>query len=182
MNEVSCFREDLKLIFSCGTEVSMMPNVYRQLTDVFLKRIPCICPIINSLSSLSVPASSSSLPPRASRNFLLKPTNQFSQKGFVAERLVRHTQGRDGSLGSLSSYKRDGTEARAEVVFRIVRERVLVVFVSNDGNKGQSGWTHTAIQSQIAGMGIGSDESKDISPCSGEHPLQTLSERDISIG
>lgn len=68
-------------------------------------------------------------------NFLLKPTNQFSQKGFVAERLVRHTQGRDGSLGSLSSYKRDGTEARAEVVFRIVRERVLVVFVSYDGKK-----------------------------------------------
>jgi hypothetical protein len=94
---------------------------------------------------------------------------------------VRHTQGRDGSLGSLSSYKRDGTEARAEVVLRIVRERVLVVFVSHDGENGQSGWRHTAIQFQIVGMEIGSDESKDISPCSGGHPLQTLSRRDISI-
>lgn len=122
MNEVSCFREDLELVFSCNTEVSMIPSDDRRLVERSAKLIPCICPIINSLSNLSVPASSSNLPPRASRNFLLKPTNQFSQKGFVAERLVRHTQGRDGSLGSLSSYKRDGTEARAEVAFRIVRE------------------------------------------------------------
>lgn len=135
MDKVTCFGKYLELIFACDTEVSMMTNGYRQLAEWFSKCIPCICPIINSLSNLSVPASSSSLPPRASRNFLLKPTNQFSQKGFVAERLVRHTQGRDGSLGSLSSYKRDGTEARAEVVFRIVRERVLVVFVSYDGKK-----------------------------------------------
>lgn len=180
MDEMTCFRKDLELIFACDTKVSM-PNDYRQLAERFSKRIPCICPIINSLSNLSVPASSSSLPPRASRNFLLKPTNQFSQKGFVAERLVRHTQGRDGSLGSLSSYNRDGTEARADVVFRIVRERVLVVFVSHGGKKGQSGWRHTAIQFQISGMEIGWDESKDISPYSGEHPLQTLLKRDISI-
>lgn len=135
MDEVTCFREDLELVFACDTEVSMTSNYNRWMTGGVSKRIPCICPIINSLSNLSVPASSSSLPPRASRNFLLKPTNQFSQKGFVAERLVRHTQGRDGSLGSLSSYNRDGTEARAEVVFRIVRERVLVVFFSDDKKK-----------------------------------------------
>lgn len=51
--------------------------------------------------------------------------NQFSQNGVVAERLVRHTHGRVGSVGSLSSYIKEGTEARAEAVLRIVRERVL---------------------------------------------------------
>jgi hypothetical protein len=51
--------------------------------------------------------------------------NQFSQNGFVAERFVRHTQGRDASEGSVSSYSKEGTDARADVVFRIVRERVL---------------------------------------------------------
>ena len=88
--------------------------------------IPCICPIINSLSSLSVPANRSSLPPRASRNFLLRPVNQFSQKGFVLARSVRHFQdvatceSVDGS-----SRRRPWTDTRAEAVLRIVRDRVL---------------------------------------------------------
>lgn len=67
------------------------------------------------------------MPPRASRNFRLRPMNQFSQNGFVAERSVRQTQGRVVSDGWLSSYIKDGTEARADVVFRIVRERVLEI-------------------------------------------------------
>lgn len=92
--------------------------------------VPCICPIISSLSSRSVPARSSSFPPRESRNFRLRPINQFSQNGFVAERSVRHTQGREASLGWLSSYISDGTEARADVLFRMVRERVLRDLVS----------------------------------------------------
>lgn len=91
---------------------------------------PCICPIINSLSNLSVPASSSNLPPLARRNLLDKPTNQFSQNGFVAERSVRHVHCRwlpdaaevDEEL--ISSTSRGGTETRAEVVLRMVRERV----------------------------------------------------------
>lgn len=121
VDKVSCFRKDLKLIFSC------VDSQFYQIRQGRWTRgnAPCIWPIINSLSRRSVPASKSSLPPRASRNFRLKPTNQFSQKGFVAERLVRHTQGRDESVAVLSSYRSDGTEARAEVVLRIVRERVL---------------------------------------------------------
>ena len=51
--------------------------------------------------------------------------NQFSQKGFVSFRLVRQTHGRAGSEGVSSSYRSEGTETRAEVLFRIVRERVL---------------------------------------------------------
>src|SRR5271168_1047342 len=87
---------------------------------------PCIWPIISSLSSLSVPASRSSLPPRDSRNFLESPTNQFSQKGLVAERSVRqiHWDGDDVVEEGLSSISRDGTETRAELVLRMVRERV----------------------------------------------------------
>lgn len=54
--------------------------------------------------------------------------NQFSQKGFVAERSVRHTHGLAGSVGWVSSYIKDGTDARAEAVLRIVRERVLEIF------------------------------------------------------
>lgn len=56
---------------------------------------------------------------------MLSPTNQFSQKGFVSARLVRQTQGLDGSVGFSSWRRRDGTETRAEVELRIVRERVL---------------------------------------------------------
>jgi hypothetical protein len=43
----------------------------------------------------------------------------------VADRLVRQTQGLEGSAGWASSYIKEGTEARAEAVFRIVRDRVL---------------------------------------------------------
>jgi hypothetical protein len=87
---------------------------------------PCIWPIISSLSSLSVPASRSSLPPRDSRNFLESPTNQFSQKGLVAERSVRHLHwdGDEVVVEGLSSVRRGGTETRAELVLRMVRERV----------------------------------------------------------
>ena len=87
---------------------------------------PCICPIISSLSSLSVPASRSSLPPQDSRNFLESPMNQFSQKGLVAERSVRqvHWDGDDVVEEGLFSIRRDGTETRAELVLRMVRERV----------------------------------------------------------
>src|SRR5277367_5819232 len=85
---------------------------------------PCIWPIISSLSSLSVPASRSSLPPRDSRNFLESPTNQFSQNGLVAERSVRHLHW-DGDevvvVEGLSSVRRGGTETRAELVLRMVR-------------------------------------------------------------
>jgi hypothetical protein len=51
--------------------------------------------------------------------------NQSSQKGFVAERFVRQTHGLEGSEGVSSLYRRDGTETLAEVLFRIVRDRVL---------------------------------------------------------
>lgn len=56
--------------------------------------------------------------------------NQSSQKGFVAERLVRQTHGFAGSDGVSSLYRRDGTETLAEALFRIVRERVLQQYVS----------------------------------------------------
>lgn len=135
------------------------------------KCLPCIWPIINSLSNRSVPASNNSFPPRASRNFRLKPTNQFSQKGFVAERFVRHNQGRAVSVGSLSSYKSDGTEARADVVLRIVRERVL----HGEHKKGKSELgTHTAIQSLMIMMGTGLVVLRGTFPCFGERPLRIL--------
>lgn len=72
-----------------------------------------------------MPANSNNLPPLASRNFLLRPLNQSSQKGFVSARFVRQIQGRDVSEGVFSSVSKDGTETRAEVVLRIVRERKL---------------------------------------------------------
>lgn len=55
--------------------------------------LPCICPIMSSLSSRSVPASKSNFPPFAVRNLWLRPMNQPSQKGCVAARLVRQVQG-----------------------------------------------------------------------------------------
>lgn len=51
--------------------------------------------------------------------------NQFSQYGFVAARLVRHVHGFKGSDGFGSSSSNEGTEAQADVEFRIERERVL---------------------------------------------------------
>ena len=104
LDKVACFGEDLELIF------------------------PCICPIINSLSSRSVPARMRSFPPRASRNFRLRPMNQFSQNGFVAVRFVRQIHGFDASDGGISLRRRDGTEAHAEVRLRIVRDRMLRQF------------------------------------------------------
>lgn len=56
--------------------------------------------------------------------------NQFSQKGFVRLKFVRQSHGLEGSVGGGgSSYRREGTETRAEVLFRMVRERVLFLFV-----------------------------------------------------
>lgn len=72
-----------------------------------------------------MPASSNNLPPLASRNFLLRPLYQSSQKGFVSARFVRQIQGRDVSEVVSASVSRDGTETRAEVMLRIVRERKL---------------------------------------------------------
>ena len=89
------------------------------------KDSPCICPIVNSLSSRSVPASSSNFPPLAARNFELSPTNQFSQNGCVALRLVRqvHVEGVEDENGEAQS--REGTETRADKELRIVRVRML---------------------------------------------------------
>jgi len=59
---------------------------------------------------------------------LLSPANQPSQKGCVDARSVRQVQdfaASDGACGSRSWRRREGTEMRAEVVLRIVRERVL---------------------------------------------------------
>lgn len=99
---------------------------------VFMKMIfiaPCIWPIINSLSNLSVPASSRSLPPFPSKNFLLRPLNQFSQNDCVARRSVRHVHGRGSAgvewSGFLSSRSKDGTVTQAEVALRMVRDRML---------------------------------------------------------
>lgn len=105
---------------------------------------------MSSLSSLSVPARSKSFPPRASRNFLLRPINQFSQNGLVADKLVRQTQGLEGSAGWPSSYIKEGTEARAEVEFRIVRDRVLQIAwfsdLSRPNTKTEENGVRTAIQ------------------------------------
>src|SRR5256885_1598964 len=92
-----------------------------------LENIPCICPIVNSLSSLSVPARSSSLPPLASKNFLLSPTNQPSQNGCVLAKSVRQTQVRDGVSGDGFCRRRAGTAIRADVLLRIVRDRILYI-------------------------------------------------------
>lgn len=59
--------------------------------------------------------------------------NQFSQKGFVRLRFVRQSHGLEGSVDGdvvdvVSSYKSEGTDTRAEVLFRMVRERVLFGF------------------------------------------------------
>jgi hypothetical protein len=90
-----------------------------------LKNIPCIWPIVNSLSNLSVPARSSSLPPLASKNFLLSPLNQPSQNGCVLAKSVRQTQVRDGVCGDGFCLRRAGTAIRADVLLRIVRDRML---------------------------------------------------------
>jgi len=52
--------------------------------------LPCICPIVNSVSSLSVPANNSILPPLPLKNFPLNPRNQPSQKGCVLAKSVLH--------------------------------------------------------------------------------------------
>ena len=82
---------------------------------------PCIWPIISSLSNLSVPAKMSSLPPVASRNFLLRPTNQFCQNGCVLARSVRQCQGR--AEPSAASTRSAGTETEVDAGLRMVRDR-----------------------------------------------------------
>lgn len=51
---------------------------------------PCICPIVNSVSNRSVPASNNNFPPLAPKNLRLNPVNHPSQNGCVAARSVRH--------------------------------------------------------------------------------------------
>src|SRR4051812_32186237 len=88
VNKVARLGEHLQGVFSCKRQLaSSHPNSERR-TD-----IPCICPIVNSVSNRSVPASNNIFPPLASRNFLLSPTNQPSQNGCVAARSVFHTHG-----------------------------------------------------------------------------------------
>ena len=72
-----------------------------------------------------MPANRSSFPPFASRNFLLRPTNQPSQKCLVFAKFVLQTHSRDGSEESFSSLSSEGTETLAEAALRIVRERML---------------------------------------------------------
>jgi hypothetical protein len=64
-----------------------------------------------------VPASKSSLPPRAPRNLPLSPTNQFSQKGAVERKSVRHVYRGDvaggGELGDVGTMS--GKNAAVEV-------------------------------------------------------------------
>jgi len=93
-----------------------MSVIHRDGVEYGQKYLPCIWPIINSLSSLSVPARSNSLPPRDSRNFFDSPTNQPSQNGFVAPKSVRH----DHLSVTFDSSSRDGTDTLAEMVLRIV--------------------------------------------------------------
>lgn len=85
--------------------------------------LPCICPIVNSLSNLSVPASNNNFPPLASKNFLLNPTNQPSQNGCVAARSVLHPQVLL-LLSPSSNFNKAGTLVLALIEFRIVRDRM----------------------------------------------------------
>lgn len=131
---MACFGNDVKLIFSCSRRI-LSSEISTSFSSLFEAcggaqgfGLPCICPIINSLSNRSVPASKSNFPPLALRNFSLRPTNQPCQKGCVAARSVRQVQG----LGSFKSddgcrswRRSEGTEMRAAVVFRMVRERRL---------------------------------------------------------
>lgn len=93
--------------------------------------VPCIWPMISSLSRRSVPARRRSLPPLAVRNLWLRPVNQVFQKGWVADRLVRQDQGGwvlevvGVVVVVVGWWRREGTEMRAEVGERIVRVRVL---------------------------------------------------------
>lgn len=123
LNKMPCFRKDLQLVLSYVSDVSYHPT--NESPNGKPSYIPCICPIISSLSSRSVPASSNSFPPFASRNFLLRPTNQSCQKGCVAARSVRQTQAFAAFEAFGSWRSREGTETRAEVVLRMVRDRML---------------------------------------------------------
>jgi hypothetical protein len=80
---------------------------------------------VRLVSNRSVPASNRSFPPFASRNFLLNPINQSSQKGFVAARSVCHLNFLEELVARGSSWSREGTETLADAVLRIVRDRVL---------------------------------------------------------
>ena len=131
---MACFGEDLELVFAYlisrrtkkGVPISYSFIVRSSMDSRY--HIPCICPIISSLSRRSVPANRSNLPPRAARNFLLNPINQPSQKGCVAARSVRQIQllaWLAVAAGSRSWCNSEGTEMRADVALRIVRERVL---------------------------------------------------------
>src|SRR3954470_14047241 len=79
---------------------------------------PCICPIISSLSNLSVPASSNNFAPLAPKNFPLIPLNQFSQYASVRLKSVRHPHDPSSLLNS-----KLGTLALALSAFRSVRDR-----------------------------------------------------------
>ena len=62
--------------------------------------LPCICPIINSLSNLSVPANTNNLAVRALKNILESPSNHERQYGAVDRRGVRQiTGGTTGEMG-----------------------------------------------------------------------------------
>lgn len=151
----------------------------KQVEEKKKKGSPCICPIINSLSNRSVPARTSNFPALPSRNFRLRPMNQFSQNGLVADRSVRQTHGFAGSVGWDCLWRSGGTETRAEVLLRIVRERVLFVLVGYwvDGGRRVMLFAiciRTAILSRMIKKGIWKDGWRGTSPCLGELLMRNL--------
>src|SRR5271154_3542298 len=93
--------------------------------------LPCICPIVSSLSSRSVPANNRSLAPRADRNFEDNEVNQEGQKDAVRERGVRQmrdcwagVEGLVSCVGGGEGTRSGGTETRADAALRIVRLRM----------------------------------------------------------
>ena len=110
MNKVASLRDDFQLIFAYKG-IDRQPPMHATPGG---GDEPCIWPMMSSLSSRSVPARIRSLPPRAVRNFLLRPTNQPSQNGRDAAKSVLQVQAdSDESLGL--GRRSAGTDTRADV-------------------------------------------------------------------
>lgn len=107
VDKVPSFGKHLERVFACRPS----SLAHTHLPPGTASHKPCICPIVNSVSNRSVPASNNNLPPLAAKNLRLSPVNHPSQNGCVAAKSVlhRHANFPPSSSPSSASTNNPGT-------------------------------------------------------------------------
>lgn len=106
-------------------------TAWPELGNTNIWNLPCICAIVMSLSSRSVPARIKSLAVRDERNFCVNPVNHSFQYCSEATRSVRQTYSGFCAVDLAEGITSGGKETRADSVFLTVPDLTL-----HDGQVG----------------------------------------------